>query len=256
MPDLLFSFAKILYNHCFPAYKVFYFAYKKWTDREMIRYFNENISPNAVILDVGANIGFFTLLFSKLAGNGGMVIAFEPDEKNFSKLAVHTKNKRNIRIHPFAVHHSTVNILLYLSSWRNFDHMTYDIGENRKTVSIPAVNMDDFMERNYPGLTVDVIKIDIQGSDYFAFQGMSETIKKSRNVILCEEFWPYGLEKALVKPVDYYNALLQAGFKVEFIPPLPVSEIIARTNDYDFYLNFIATTAEGEQRQSTGFTGS
>jgi|GEM_PF-6730810 len=75
---------------------------------------------------------------------------------------------------------------------------------------------------------------------------MSETIKKSQNIILCGEFWPYGLEKAQVNPVDYYNALIEAGFRVDFIPPLPVSEIIARTYDYDFYLNFIATREKSE----------
>ena len=48
------------------------------------------------VLDLGANIGFYTVLFSKLAGKNGKVFAFEPDAKNYKYLEGNTKTLHNV----------------------------------------------------------------------------------------------------------------------------------------------------------------
>ena len=58
--------------------------------------FKNIIKPGMRVLDLGANIGFYTVLFSKLVGENGKVFAFEPDPKNFKYLEGNIKTLHNV----------------------------------------------------------------------------------------------------------------------------------------------------------------
>jgi FkbM family methyltransferase len=61
------------------------------------------IQPGWVVLDVGAHIGWFTVLFSRLVGPKGRVDAFEPDPANFALLQANTLQLANAVVHQLAV---------------------------------------------------------------------------------------------------------------------------------------------------------
>jgi len=198
------------------------------SDRNLIKYLQTKIHEGNVVLDIGANIGFYSLLLSKQVGKKGQVLAFEPDEINFSRLKANVVHKKNIHISKYAISDSTSEIDFYISAKLNVDHQTFDIGENRKVVKVQAVTIDDFLEKKYPDLPIDFIKIDIQGFDYFALLGMKRTILKSKKLAIVGEYWPYALQKANLNAVNYYEELIRLGFEVKFIPSMSIAKVIEK----------------------------
>ena len=69
----------------------------------------KEIQPGDTVLDLGANIGYFTLLFAKLVGNNGIVFAFEPEPQNIALLTKNIKinNYKNVTLVPKAVSNTT-----------------------------------------------------------------------------------------------------------------------------------------------------
>jgi FkbM family methyltransferase len=187
------------------------------------------------ILDVGGNIGFYTILFSRLAGDNGTVHVFEPDSMNYCHLKKNTTQLKNVILNNCAVGERSGAIGLYHSQDLNVDHQTYDSGEGRPFIKVPCVSIDDYFTNNE---TVDFIKIDIQGFDYFAVKGMQETIKRSNKVKIFGEFWPYGLHKAGVIPSEYLKVLKDLGFDIHFLDLTCNDDLYQKVNDKSFYLNF------------------
>ena len=145
------------------------------------------------IVDTGGNIGFYSILFSRLVGERGVIYVFEPDTVNFKYLRANTKELKNVAINHDAVAERTGMISLYRSNELNVDHQTYDIGANRDSIEVPCITLDDHFHHNE---SVDLIKMDIQGYEYHTLLGMKETIKRSHPIMILSEFWPYGLRKA------------------------------------------------------------
>lgn len=200
------------------TYLFFYDKYKYISDYSDIKKIKEIIGEGSIVIDAGANVGFYTRLFSKIVGNTGLVIAFEPNLKNFEILKERTGNLKNVRIENAALSDKSGKLDLYISEDLNVDHQTYDSGESRNKIQINAFSLDDFCEMN--GIKkVSFIKMDLQGYDAIAFRGMEKTIKKNPKIRLCCEFWPYGMKKAGVEPEDWLAeiALLNLSFQLKHI---------------------------------------
>ena len=231
-----FKFGNILYKYAFPVYKPLYFLYKKSSDRKKIEYLKNTIKPGMTILDIGANIGFYTSLFSELTGANGKVYAFEPDKTNFRHLEKLTSKYSNITIENSAVGDKTQMIKLYYSKNLNVDHQTYDTGENRNYSEVNCIALDDYFSENEKA---DFIKIDIQGYDYFAVAGMKKTIERSEKVMIFGEFWPYGLKKAGVDHNHYIALLKDLGLNLKFFcSEEDVSNFDKKTDDWNFTTDF------------------
>ncbi|HTA26985.1 MAG TPA: FkbM family methyltransferase, partial [Bacteroidia bacterium] len=86
--------------------------------------------------------------------------------------------------------------------------------ESTDFTEIDCVCLDDYFKN---GDTVDVVKTDTEGYDYFVINGMKELIKRSKNLVLITEFWPFMLTKSGVKPGDFIQQLKDMGFKLTFM---------------------------------------
>ena len=75
-----------------------------------------------------------------------------------------------------------------------------------------TVTLDDYLKHS--GLNADVIKMDIQGAEYFALQGMLETLSSSPDIVLMTEYWPHGLEAYGVQPIQFIRQLCKIGYRV------------------------------------------
>ncbi len=179
---------------------------------EMTDFFIKHILPGDTVLDIGAHIGYYSLLFADKVGKSGMVYSFEPDPSNFSILSknIEINEFSNIKLINKALSDKSGEINLYESEKNSGDHRIYDSGEQRKCVHIEAIRLDDM--KNDIKKPIKLIKMDIQGAEYFAVNGMISTIKNSNALILCTEFWPYGLKMSGANPTKFIELLLDLEF--------------------------------------------
>ena len=174
----------------------------------------KEIKKGDVVLDIGANIGYYTLIFAKLVGEEGKVFAFEPDPTNFSLLKknVEMNSYKNVVLIQKAVSNKTGKARLYLSEDNMGDHRIYDSHDGRKFIEIETISLDDYF-KDYNG-KIDFIKMDIQGAEGGAIQGMFNLLKKNNNVKIITEFWPLGLKRFGMDPEEYLKVLIEFGFKL------------------------------------------
>ena len=169
------------------------------------------VRPGMTVLDIGANIGYYSLLFGRLCGPDGVVHAFEPAPENFRILQhnLAVNGVLNVRTHDCAVSDEPGTAPLRLSSQNLGDHSFYATDHERTAVEVRVVRIDDILRR-----LVDVIKIDIQGAEAHAVAGMRRTLERSPNVTLVTEFYPRGLADAGGSGQEYLALLRQCGFEI------------------------------------------
>lgn len=189
-----------------------YNVFKKRQDAFEISLLKKYIKEGDLIIDIGANIGFYSELFSNLTGDKGMVYCFEPDQTNFKHLNDRVSHISNIKTFNKAVADKNHILKIYTSKMLNVDHRTYKPDEYDQEIDIEAVALDSFLNEQ----PINFIKIDIQGFEMSAMTGM-KTILQNNNVKILSEFWPYGLKKAGSTILEYYLFLKQLGFTINLI---------------------------------------
>lgn len=154
------------------------------------------IAPGTTVIDVGANIGLYTLLFARTAGEEGRVYAFEPEPENLRLLAhnVRTNGCTNVTILPKAVAARTGVARLFLSADNRGDHRLFDPGDGRLAIPVPTVALDEaFAGHDGP---IALVKIDIQGAEVEALSGMRVLLDRHSETWVALEYWPAGLRRA------------------------------------------------------------
>ena len=239
MKQALFQLGNRLYRHWPAAYEPLYFAYKAVSDRRERAFFRARLGPGMTVLDVGANIGANTRVFSALVGAGGHVIAFEPERENLERLRRVTRSLSNVRIVPAAVSARSGELELFVSEELNVDHHTYDAGDGRRRETVRAVRLDDAIP---PKTRVDLIKMDIQGAEYQALKGAERVLRENAQLYLVFEFWPWGLVRAGCRPGELLDYLRDLGFSlVAFDERDPASVACAEGE----YVNLVAMRGRG-----------
>ena len=230
--SLVYKIINYVYGNIFFVYNYFYFFYKNVSDKEKIKLLKREIRPGMIILDLGGNIGFYSILFSKLVGTQGKVHVFEPDTLNFKYLKKNTQKFENIKLYNMAVGLNSGPIKLYKSKDLNVDHRTYDSDEERDYIEVPCVSIDEFFnDKTY----FDFVKIDIQGYDCHAFEGMQRTIQNSKNIRIVSELWPYGLNKAGRSVDKYLDLLTKMGFVYHIFDNKNINEIKSEETNKFYY---------------------
>jgi len=174
----------------------------------------KEVKKGDVVLDIGANIGYYTLILARLVGDGGKVFAFEPDPTNFALLRknVEANGYNNVALVQKAVSNQTGKTRLYLNPDKAADHRIYESGDGRQSIVIEAVRLDDYF-KNFNG-KIDFIKMDVQGAEGRVIQGMLNLLKKNHNVKIAMEFAPNSLQKSGTAPADCLNLLTGLGFNL------------------------------------------
>lgn len=209
--------------------------------------FNAEIKKNDVVLDIGANIGYYTLIAAKLVGENGVVFAFEPEPTNFALL------KRNVEINGYknvilvqkAVSNKTGKVKLYLSERNLGDHRIYNSQDGRQSIEIEAIRLDDYF-KDYNG-KIDFIKMDVQGSEGGVFQGGSRVLKKNKDVKVVTEFWPVGLKRFGIDAEEYLKLIIEHGFQIyeinepkQRMEPINISKLLGTyTPEKENYTNLL-----------------
>lgn len=154
----------------------------------------ELIEPGQTVYDVGANIGFFTILCSRLVGPEGRVYAFEPIPQNLAALRhnIELNGLRNVVVVERALSSETGTAEMFVSPWSAFHSLNLDGATKRENhgaqegeITVQTVTLDEFVKE--PGARApDLIKIDVEGAELIVVEGMRETLGRVAPLLLCE----------------------------------------------------------------------
>ncbi|MEA2157505.1 MAG: hypothetical protein QOE11_3645 [Solirubrobacteraceae bacterium] len=151
---------------------------------EMQQFLRANALPGGVVLDLGANVGFFSLVSAALVGPQGRVVAYEPFPLNGAAL------RRNIELNGL----TTVEVVQAAVAGRA-GTAEFSVGLSDQdgslvgrsgagSISVATVAVDDEMRRL--GLRPTLIKIDVEGAEADAITGMTQTLEQARPIVICE----------------------------------------------------------------------
>ena len=166
--------------------------------KEEARLLEKLIKPGMHILDVGANIGLYTLFLARLTGDAGKVFAFEPEPNLFSVLCENCAANEAHNVTPFQCAAGDAN------GRATFQRATFNSGDNRlgasksgaPSIEVEVARLDEVL----PVQTVQFIKLDVQGHELAALTGMQQLLASSPDVRVLFEFWPAGLGAANASP--------------------------------------------------------
>jgi len=167
---------------------------RTWEPNET-NWFLKRVHGGDVVVDIGANVGYYTLIASRLVGDEGRVYAFEPDPVAFSFLEknVALNGSTNVVLEQKAASNEPGSLRLYLSEENKGDHRIFETEEKRKSVEIEAVALDDYFEGRES--RIDFVKIDTQGAEAVIVDGMDRIIAGNQSIEVIIEFWPKALSQ-------------------------------------------------------------
>lgn len=173
------------------------------------------IKRGTVVLDVGANFGQMSLLFSQRVGPEGMVYAFEADDFicGVLKKNIAANNCTNITPVCRAVYNKNDAVMFYpVQDFKRFDsYGSYGLdpkakeGREVRTITIDSLNIHE---------PISFMKVDVQGSDLFVLEGAVETIKRHKMPIVFEYEEQFG-DEFKAKWKDYTNFIRSISYKIE-----------------------------------------
>lgn len=175
---------------------------------------NVNARPGDVFIDIGANIGWYSVLFDSLAKPGSSVFAFEPDPLNCKLLRTNLElnHAQSVQVIEAAVAETSGISKLYRYGSTNLGrHSLSDTG-GKDSIDVPTVSLDDFWDQqSLAGRTVRVLKIDIEGYEYIALKnGM--TVLEQCALVICE-YVPGLIRSFGVEPAAFLDLLEHAGMR-------------------------------------------
>jgi FkbM family methyltransferase len=180
--------------------------------------FRQVVHPGDVVVDLGANLGYFTLLAARLVGPRGRVFSFEPEPTNFSYLArnISVNGYDHVTAYQKAVADGYGSTKLFICTYdsghhtiRQFDGIAaYAHGRPARTewIDIDTVPLDDFLGEEGP--RVGVVKMDIEGAEALALAGMRRLLSRNKDLRMFAEFFPLLLTKMGSSPEDYAHQLI------------------------------------------------
>lgn len=175
------------------------------------------VKKGMTVVDIGANIGYYSLIFAELVGNKGKVYAFEPDPNNYELLV------KNIRVNNYT---NIIPIRKAISDKcgknKLFIHKTgfgccslsgKNVDDKAGVVNVEVTTLDRFFKKSDK---IDFIKMDAEGAEGLIIEGGKNTIKNN-DLKIVMEFYPRLLKNLGSNPARLLNKLEKHGFKIKVI---------------------------------------
>jgi FkbM family methyltransferase len=180
-----------------------------------LAYLERVLSPGKVFVDAGANFGIYTLFASKLVGEGGRVISFEPSTRVFPVLRrnIALNGLKNVLALQVALTNKTGRARLYYHAAVGCDSLGKDASfePDAYAEEVGTESLDNVLKHTSVG-QVDVIKVDVQGAEELALRGASEIVASTRPVVIFE-FFPEGAASLGLSPNGAWNFLQCRGYE-------------------------------------------
>lgn len=173
------------------------------------------LNSDNILLDVGANIGWYSIILSKLMPVSCKTYSFEPDPLNFELLTHNCKlnNITNIECINAAVGESIGTATLHLYPSKNLGrHSLIALEGNSEKLDVKMISLDSFFEEQQIDLTrIKFLKIDIEGFEYSALLGAKKILTIIPMVLM--EFSPEYMKKGGFEPSELLELMVTAGLK-------------------------------------------
>jgi FkbM family methyltransferase len=183
-------------------------AYERWESAVVRRW----LHPGMCFADVGANVGYFTLLAARRVGPRGRVFAVEPSRYAVDRLGdtVARNSIPNVRIEPCGLGSRRGEVVLYEAAAGN--HTPSMLGGIGGHGSLVPVRTLDELVHEWGVDQIDLLKIDVEGYEPEVFAGAEQTLADGKvRAILCE-FNAHWLAPAGTSSRAVYQGLLNRGF--------------------------------------------
>ncbi len=148
--------------------------------------FKSHLKAGMSVIDIGANIGYFTMLAASLVGKSGQVIAFEPNSDNVKLLELSRRDNdfANVHVLQSAAGRETGLLVLNTSVTNGTtSQLSDDSLSLLDSTIVQCLKVDDFVRGDQ---TIDLIKVDVEGAEYNALLGAERTILRCKPLITSE----------------------------------------------------------------------
>jgi len=194
------------------------FVFRENYEPELI-YLEKVLSSKAVFIDVGANLGIYTLVASRLVGRAGRVIAIEPSVQSFPALQKNIAVNRltNVLPLPVALAEKTAKTWLHhgINPGQNSfgkDPSCNGVGEEVVTETLDSVLLQASVDH------VDLIKMDVEGAEELVLRGASRVVTSERPLIIFE-FNPEAAQRLGLSPSGAWNLLEALNYEFFMVGP-------------------------------------
>src|SRR4030067_1818822 len=201
--------------------------------------FKKLVKRGMVVVDIGANIGYYTLLAAHLVGDEGNGFAFEPDPYNYSLLCrnIEVNGYRNVIPVQKAVFNKSGKVKLFLDKNKFGGNSLSDANIDKSvSTTVETTSLDEYFENT--NHKIDVVKMDVQGSEMEVLNGMTNTINQNEKLEIITEFWPFGLRNAGSSPTDFLRKLAEYGFVLyqigQYVEPININYLLQMCGDKNF----------------------
>jgi len=182
--------ARILYSKQPKVY------FNKGFEHKTIDLMKRQVKEGMIVFDIGANIGMYSILLSKLVGSSGKIYSFEPDENTFNILTKNLSLSKCDNVLAYKIALSDSNSLAIMSkpneqSGDAFHYIQPLNDSDDISKSVQTITLDNFLlEQGIP--KVDFIKIDIEGAEFLCLTGATQLLTGPQSpTLVCECYEEY-----------------------------------------------------------------
>jgi len=176
------------------------------------------VRPGAVVVDVGANVGIYTLYAARLLQGRGKIYSFEPAPETFRLLHENVQVNGYLETGLVEMHQAAVTDRAGCAQLAVFagdsGHNTLFWDQECERVGVQTLTLDQILEREP---RVDVVKIDAEGSEPLVLRGMRRVVERSPGIRILLEFAPSLLRRAGVEPAAFMDEIAATGFDIRRI---------------------------------------
>jgi FkbM family methyltransferase len=188
--------------------------------------FERELAPGMVVVDLGANIGYYSLLAAARIGAEGQVFAFEPAPENIAlfERSIAANRFEQVTLVPKACSDVTGPVQLHLSQAGKGLHTIGTPGDGWAAIEVECVRLDDFFVG--AELEIDLMKIDIEGAEMRALDGMQRILAGSRKLRILTEVNPTALSANATDAEAYIRRLMGQGFEINAVVDEAAGEVL------------------------------
>ena len=187
-------------------------------ERQQTQLFEGLLKPGMVVLDIGANIGYYSLIAARIVGPNGKIYAFEPEPRNYELLVKNISLNGYTNVIPVqrAASNRYGRVRLFIDRVNLGGHSLSKGDESAESIEVEATTVEDFLKEVREERSVDVMRMDVEGAEGLVMEGAGRVLKDGHTKVIME-FCPRQLRNVGTDPQTLLDDLRNLGFRIVVI---------------------------------------